>query len=335
MKPLKNKNQKRQGISQLAGLLVTVFVIAIFGLAYLNLQNIRDWIVLRSYQPPTAVSDLAQQLSLNAKSRRVFYVNKPAITNSTTFTSACPSGVQEKTIVLGCYHGNQRGIYILDVQDPRLSGVEQVTAGHEFLHAAYDRLSSQDKQKINQLLEDYYKTITDQRIKDTIEAYRQSEPNDVVNEMHSIFGTEIAQLNPELENYYSRYFNNRSAIVAFSDKYQSEFTARKNKIAVADNQLSTMKNQINNLEVQLKQQLAEINSQESQMNNLRSSGSIASYNSMVNPFNNLVYDYNNKINVLQNIINRYNNLVVERNNYVLEESQLIQSLQPNAKKINN
>ena len=33
----------------------------------------------------------------------------------------------EKTIILGCYHSDQEGIFVYNVTDPRLSGVEQVT----------------------------------------------------------------------------------------------------------------------------------------------------------------------------------------------------------------
>lgn len=337
MQPRKNnKNTKSaKGNSGLSSLIALVVIAALAFLVFSNAQNIRDWWILKSYQPPSEISLLADQISLNSKSRNIFYVNKPSLTNSNTFTAACSNGSQEKTIVLGCYHGNQKGIYILDVTDPRLNGVEEVTAGHEFLHAAYDRLNSNEKQRVNKLLTDYYATVTDQRIIDTIEAYKISEPNDVVNEMHSIFGTEIANLSPELEQYYKKYFTNRGLIIGFSDKYQSEFTTRKNKIAAADRQLQVYKQQIDSLEAQLKQQLASIQAQDSQMSAYRSSGNIAAYNSMVTPYNNLVYDYNSKINRVQSLIDSYNNLVNQRNNYALEESQLIKSLQPQSQKINN
>jgi len=333
------KNNKKyktnRGNSGFSGLIGIVLIALVAFLLYSNAQNIRDWWILRNYQAPVEISTLAEQISLNNKSRNIFYVNKPTLTSSEAFTSACPSGVKEQTIVLGCYHGNQRGIYILDVQDPRLSGVEEVTAGHEFLHAAYDRLSSSERLKVDKLLTDFYATITDQRIIDTIESYKISEPNDVVNEMHSIFGTEIANLSPELEQYYKRYFFNRALVVGFSEKYQSEFTSRKTKIATADAQLQAYKQQIDSLEAQLKQQLASIEAQDSQMSIYRSNGNISAYNSMVTPYNNLVYDYNNKINRVQSLIDSYNNLVNTRNNYALEQGQLIKSLQPQSQKINN
>ncbi|NDA64517.1 MAG: hypothetical protein EBX50_21180, partial [Chitinophagia bacterium] len=321
--------------SALYSLIISLVIIGLCVLAVINKQNVRDWWALRDYQAPASVTALADDIALTDKSRRIFYVNKPEITNSDRFIQACPSGLQEKTIVLGCYHGNQYGIYILDVTDPRLAGVEQVTAGHELLHAVYDRLSSSERKRIDKLLTDYYQTVTDKRIIDTIEAYKKSEPNDVVNEMHSIFGTEIPNLPAELEKYYAKHFKDRSVVISYSQKYQSEFTNRRNKIASDDAQLAIYKTQIDNLENELKQQASVIDARDAQMSQLSASGNYDAYNAMVAPFNNLVYSYNAKINTLQNLINRHNALVNERNSIVLEESQLINNLKPQAQRINN
>jgi len=335
MRQLKNKQKYQSGSSKLVSLAITTLVIGLCIVAVVNKQNIQDWWVLRSYQAPANITAIADQIALTDSSRKVFYVNRPQITNSQTFTQACQSRAEEKTIVLGCYHGNQLGIFILDVTDPRLQGVEQVTAGHELLHAAYDRLSSTERSRVDKLLSDYYVSVKDQRIIDTIEAYKKTEPNDLINEMHSIFGTEIPNLPPELEQYYSKYFKDRSVVVGFSQKYQSEFTSRKNKIAADDAQLAVYKNQIDSLENELQQQLATIDAQDAQMTRLKASGDYEAYNAMVNPYNNLVYSYNAKINTLQRLIDKHNNLVNERNAIVLEESQLLKNLQPQAKRINN
>ena len=140
--------------------------------------------------------------------------------------------------MLGCYHSGQSGIFVLDVTDSRLDGVEQVTAAHEMLHAAYDRLSRSERSKVDAMLEDYYKNdLKDQRIVETINAYKKSEPKDVVNEMHSIFATEIASLPAPLEKYYQRYFTDRGQIVANAERYKSEFTSRQEAIVGYDAQL--------------------------------------------------------------------------------------------------
>lgn len=335
MRQPKNKINRQSGSSKLVSLAIFLIVLVLCAVVVVNKQNIRDWWVLRNYQAPANIVELADQIDLTDRSRKVFYVNKPQLTNSQAFTQACKSAAQEQTIVLGCYHGNQFGIFLLDVTDPRLQGVEQVTAGHELLHAEYDRLSTAEKTRVDKMLTDYYTTVKDQRIIDTVEAYKKSEPNDVVNEMHSIFGTEIPNLPPELEQYYSKYFNNRLVVVGYSQKYQSEFTSRKNKIAADDAQLAVYKQQIDDLENELQRQQATIDEQDAEMTRLKASGNIDAYNSMVNPYNNLIYSYNAKINTLKRLIDRHNALVNERNAIVLEESQLIKNLQPQAKPINN
>jgi len=249
---------------------------------------------------------------MSSYARHVFYVNHPALeSNPTQFRADCTQS--EKTIVLGCYHSNQAGIFVYSVQDPRLSGVQQVTAAHEMLHAAYDRLSKKDRNYIDGLLKAYYNQQTDQRIIDTINSYTQSEPNDVVNEMHSVFGTEIANLPAPLEQYYSRYFTNRAAVVGFASKYQSEFTTREAKIKADKAQLDQLKVAINAEQAQLQAQYNKINSDRARLDSLRSSGQIAQYNAGVSSFNAEVDSYNSSVQKLRQDISQYNQLVEEYN----------------------
>src|SRR6185295_11567695 len=97
--------------------------------------------------------------------RRLFYVYHPVLEDKQAFNSHCTDS--EKTIVLGCYI-SRTGIYLYDVTDSRLNGVEQVTAAHETLHAAYERLSSSERKRVDGLTAQAFAQVTDQRIKDTI-----------------------------------------------------------------------------------------------------------------------------------------------------------------------
>jgi len=47
----------------------------------------------------------------------IFYVNKPDITSGTLHSLSLPV-LGEKTVVLGCYIGNDSGIYLYNVTDP-------------------------------------------------------------------------------------------------------------------------------------------------------------------------------------------------------------------------
>jgi chromosome segregation ATPase len=227
---------------------------------------------------------------------------------------------------LGCYHSNQEGIFVYNVSDPRLAGVEQVTAAHEMLHAAYDRLRAKDRNNVDTLLENYFKTVTDQRIIDTMNSYKQSEPNDVVNEMHSVFGTEISNLPAPLESYYTRYFSDRQAITAFAAAYQGEFTSREDQIKADDAQLAQLKDRINSEEASLNAQLSQINSDRARLDSLRASGQIDQYNAGVAPFNEEVDSYNSGVKRLRDDIADYNQLVNTRNAIASELASLDQSI---------
>lgn len=320
--------KKTHRLATLIGLLVWF---AVIGGLFVNRQNIVDWWKLRNYHPPAAVAELATQDNLTDFGRKVFYVNYPVIHDKKTFASSCPNNGGEQTIILGCYHGVQNGIDLLSVSDNRLTGVVQVTAAHEMLHAAYDRLSSSDQKKVDAMLLDYYQHgLHDQRIMDTIDAYKKSEPKDIVNEMHSIFGTEIAQLPAGLEQYYKRYFNNRSVVAAFAAHYQEEFSSRQAAVKQDDIQLDALKTQIDSGEADLKTMQDQINSAQTQLEAKRSAGDIAGYNALVPTFNALVRQFNGEVTAVQDLINQYNKLVDERNAIAIEQQQLANDLSTKA-----
>ena len=135
-------------------------------------QAIGDWLRLRGYTPNQEVTALADTDTFTSTSRHLFYINRPEIIPKSEFVGSCNNTKAEQTIVLGCYHGVQNGIFVLRIaNDSRLNGVMQVTAAHEMLHAAYDRLSNSERTKVNAMLEDYYHhQLKDARIQKTIAA---------------------------------------------------------------------------------------------------------------------------------------------------------------------
>ena len=295
-----------------------------------NRQNILDQIKLYGYTAPASISALAADDTMSPIATKIFYVNHPSIDQKTKFSQSCSSRA-EQTIVIGCYHGNQNGIYLLSVTDQRLHGVEEVTAAHEMLHAAYDRLGTKERQKIDLLLNDYYtNTLKDQRIRDEVDAYKTTEPNDITNEMHSIFGTEVGVLPPELEGYYQKYFNDRSKVVAYSSAYAGEFTSRRQQVSADDAQLLVLKNQIEVITNQLTAQEGELQVRRNQMQAERSSGDIQSYNAQVPVYNAAVAAYNAEILSAKRLITEYNTLVEKRNAIALEVSELARAISGDA-----
>lgn len=293
-----------------------------------NAQSIDDWWKLRNYIPPASIVQLATQDTMNSYTRHLFYLNHPQlINNAATFRSPgyCPENLN--TIVLGCYHQGQNGIFIYQVSDPQLAGVVQVTAAHEVLHAVYARLSSSARNQLNSELESYYKNgLTDSRVIDEVKLYQQTEPNDVYDEMSCTFGTEIPNLPAPLENYYKQYFTNRAVITNFAQSYQSEFTSRQDQASLLSTQMSALLSKIDNEEGQLNAELNQINSDRARLDSERSDGQIATYNSDVASFNSEVNSYNAGIASLKTDITSYNQLVSQYNAIAQELATLEKSI---------
>lgn len=305
---------------------IFVVLLALNAALWFGREPFLDWHALRSYQAPAAISKLASDDTMTAKAREYFYINHPAIEDRTNFNKHCPND-SEHSVVLGCFLGNRGGIYLFNVSDPELHGVEQVTAAHEMLHQAYQRLSSTERARVNKLLENYYKNdLKDEGIKEQVALYRQSEPSAVTDEMHSLFGTQVATLPADLEAYYKQYFTNRGAVAAFYASYQSAFTERKQQIAAYDTQLEDLKPQIDSMERSLEQQKNTLNTLQTQMDNYKSSGSYAEYNALVPAYNTKVNTYNADLESLKRKIATYNDVVAKRNAIALEEQTLQQHL---------
>lgn len=288
-------------------------------------QQIADWWRLRNYQAPATIAQLASDDTMTPAARHLFYVNHPVLENKQDFNAHC-ADKSEQTAVLGCYHGNRQGIYIYSVSDPRLAGVEQVTAAHEMLHQAYDRLSSGDRKHVDQMLQDYYDHgLTDQDIKAKMDSYKQ-QGADVINELHSVLGSEVANLPPSLETYYKQYFTNRAKIVAYAQSYQAEFNQRKAQVAQFDAQLAGLKDRISSNKTDLSSKLKSLQTKENQINQDAANRDQAQYNADVAQYNSMVDAYNNELSATHSLITQYNDIVAQRNAIAIQEQQLQEAL---------
>ncbi|TXG77399.1 hypothetical protein E6P97_01700 [Patescibacteria group bacterium] len=306
---------------RLRRLLTVISVLVVFTGALLYFgPGVREWYVLRDFTPSAEISQLATDTAMTDRARRMFYLNNPQVLDRSEFNERCQGAGGEQTIVLGCYHSPQRGIFVFRVDEAELHGIEQVTAAHEMLHAAYDRLSSRERRHIDALLTNYYEhDLKDERIRSVMRTYTKTEPHDLANEMHSIFGTEIAELPPELEKHYAQYFTDRSVVVQFAHQYQAAFSRRQDNIAAYDTQLSAMESRIKENEGQLDILAAALRNDRQRV---ESSGSQAE----VNAYNQRVADYNALLQETNTLVQEYNALVETRNAIALEQKQLQQSI---------
>lgn len=203
-------------------------------------QDILDQVVVWQHPLSADLASIANRAGMNKTGEFYLAASQTAIVDREKFNSDCSSLINEKTVILGCYDPTDRRIYVYNVTDKKLDGIREATTAHEMLHAAYDRLSPWDKQRINSLLEAERAKVTDQRIKDLIASYEQSEPTEVVNELHSICGTEVSTLSPELEQYYNRYFSDRHKVITLKDTYEKVFTDLSNQQTALVTKLNAM-----------------------------------------------------------------------------------------------
>lgn len=319
--------QPRHTYGGLIAAIVSMLVTAGLVLAVLmNSQALFDWWRLHDYSPDASIVMLANDTKMTDESRHLFYVNHPEVLTGSAFSSHCSVGA-EKTVILGCYQSRDQGIFLYNVTDARLKGVVETTAAHEMLHAAYDRLSATEKTQIDTLLNTFYASgLQDERVKQTIEAYKQSEPNELPNEMHSIFATEVTSLPPALETYYKQYFSDRGTVVAMAQHYQAEFTSRRDRTNAYDAQLAQLKKTIDSNQNQAAADRRSLGTEYSQLKSSQRSASDEAYNQLVAAYNTHVVAYNSLLSAIREEIAQYNQIVEQRNAVALEERDLAQAL---------
>jgi hypothetical protein len=210
------------------GSLITFIICLSLGVAVLLFrQSIIDNINYYNFKPTSSISNIASSAMLTQSGLFYFYSSVPQVDASDEFNLHCVRQ-EASSAILGCYT-NQR-IYIYDVKnDTRLEGIKTVSAAHEMLHAAWERLSSSEKDRLSTLLEAAYKIVKTDELKSRMEYYDREQPGDHIQELHSILGTEFNNLGDELNTYYERYFSDRPALVALHDKYSQIITDTMNK----------------------------------------------------------------------------------------------------------
>jgi len=241
--------------------------------AYIYHNEILDWYYLRDYKPPAEVATLADQAGMTDQARRLFYRTRPQIdmTKPELVRDCMIKG--EKTLELGCYISTNN-IYVFNISDPDLKTEMTVTAGHEMLHAVYQRMGLEEKRRINAELEAVAAGITDPKFHERMAEYERTQPGSRANELHSILGTEYPNLTPELEAHYAKYFQDRSQIVSYSQQFDKTFDGLHAEIVQLDGAISARRQTMD-------QYLAR--------------GQVAAYNSLVPVINNDIAAYNQKV----------------------------------------
>jgi len=315
--------------SHLVGIGIMVLFVLVAGWLILNKEYVVDQLAVWQYQPSSEVKSIASRASLTDQGRFYFYASQPEVDEASSFNDQCKKQ-EEQSAILGCY--TVRRIYIYDVTNEQLDGIKEVTAAHEMLHAAWDRLSNSEKAHLSSLLEAAYTRVVTDELKERMAYYDRTQPGERDNELHSILGTEFGGLSGELEKYYSQYFSNRAQVVAYHQKYEKVFND-------LDDRIKALQAELTQLDTTVKQRLAAYNSQRTQIEqtneslNARartldrsSAADVNAYNAQVNQFNASVAALKADYAAVTELIAVYNQKVIEYNSVAFSRSSLQKSI---------
>ncbi len=214
---------------------LSVLIVGFAAWLFLNRQAVLDQLAVWSYQPTTSINEIDNEVQFTDKGLFTFYATKPEVANSSEFNSKCQRQ-ETGNPILGCYTSDDH-IYIFDVSNSQLEGIKEVTAAHEMLHAVWQRMSPTEQTRLSTLLTAAYEKNATPELKERMAYYQRNEPGAFTNELHSILGTEVANLGPDLESHYSQYFKNRQTILDLHAKYNAVYTSLYNR---ADQLYSSM-----------------------------------------------------------------------------------------------
>jgi chaperonin cofactor prefoldin len=323
-------NMKQQGHSSygaLLGILATVISVAAALLLLINRQVVLDQVSVWQYQPSAEITQLADNSGMSNTGKFYFYASHPAVQAAQDFNKNC--GKQEtSTAILGCYNG--QNIYIYNVTDARLNGIKETTAAHEMLHVAYARLSDGEKQSVDTMLEAEYNKLKDNKdFAERMSFYARTEPGQRDNELHSVIGTEVGLLSPDLEHYYSKYFADRSKVVAEHDQYASVFAQLQAQSDTLSAQLTQLGNTIQQQTQDYNAAVTALNSDITSFNQQANSGGFTSKEAFDTERASLVARANSLDSLRQQInteIAQYNTLRDQLANVASQSEALNQSI---------
>ncbi|WP_395640837.1 hypothetical protein [Pseudolysinimonas sp.] len=182
-----------------------------------RIQYFHDAYVAWSEPIPDDVAAIAQATGMSVEGELIYRASRPAIEDDDDFNEHCSI---EGGAVLGCYY--QGKLYVYAVTDERLAGTVEVTAAHEMLHAAYERLSADEQARIDGLVAEAIAAIPeDDPVYEDLALYPEYQ---LADEWHSRLGTEFADLPPALEEHYAVYFDDRAKVVELHVQANAYFT---------------------------------------------------------------------------------------------------------------
>ena len=175
----------------------------------------------------------------------------------------------------------------------------------------------------------YQKVKDDPEIAKAMEYYREAEPGAELDELHSIIGTTIGELDSDLEQYYARYFTDRASIVAKNQAYTAVFTRVNTRAEVLQSKLQSAAKQIKQDVEAYQSDLSQINADINSFNERARSGEFSSQADFAvarSALQQRISAINTRQSSLNSRIKAYNDDVATLKSLAVKADQLNQSI---------
>ena len=227
------------------GFTVFLAIVALVVSGMMFRQEISDHIAGMNFDMSQRVSELTTDLELTESGRRIFLATHPTVDGSQHFNEQCADvDHSEQGHVLGCYTSDR--IHLYDVTDERVSGVVEITAAHELLHAAFHRLGEGDRSLLAARLRDVYDELapTHTALRERMSVYEHLSDSAFANELHSVLGTEVRDLPEWLEEHYAQWFANRSALIDDFETYLTVFNDLQSQVDALQTEMAALREDV-------------------------------------------------------------------------------------------
>ncbi|MCL2466882.1 MAG: hypothetical protein FWF21_06420 [Micrococcales bacterium] len=166
------------------------------------------WSGRPSSEPDAQVAALAAEATMTQVGQQLFYAHHPQVLDAAEFAGRCPARA------VGCYSAGAGSIVVYEPEDERLHGWVVTVASHEMLHAAYDSLDDEDRRAVDALLDVTMAGLgVDDPLRAQVEASVDGREDTRRTEQFAYIGSQVAGVDPRLEAFYGRFFDDRQAVV--------------------------------------------------------------------------------------------------------------------------
>jgi hypothetical protein len=236
-----------------------------------------------------AVEDIVSGAGMTDLGRQLFLSADPSVEDPDTLAQSCAevdvTAGPDGSHTFGCLIGGR--IHVRSFADPEVRDLVYVVAAHELLHVVYGRLSRSERLALEPELQAARQG--NPLLEERLEVYA-AVAEDTPNEVHSLLGTEFADLGPVLEAHYNKYFDRDRVLQVF----RVTLGDREDEIRALKASIEVMEAQLNDIQLELDRQDAV--------------GDILGYNANVIRFNALVAEHNAAVRQVNALVDEDNRL---------------------------